>query len=163
MALAFAYYEEGKRQGQGMIVMEAIKQFRKVLELDPTQSRALLAIASISLENGLADKAIQYYERYLQVAPDDLRARTDYGMAMLLSGSPIKAFAELDTVLEREPNFVPAMMTKAVALRMSGKEQEARVLAEQAMNASPSEDVKARIKTFLEGDIAQGGQDKTGG
>lgn len=140
---------EGAETRSGGLLMSALKEYQEVLELQPSNTEAMVSIAKLCLEQGIFDKAADYYRRYLNEQPEDLQARTDLGLALIQMELPEDAIAELDKVLAKRGEFFPALLAMALAKRMQGDIPGAKVVAQKALASAPNEEGKMVVDKFL--------------
>ncbi|MDQ3341872.1 MAG: tetratricopeptide repeat protein [Myxococcota bacterium] len=100
---------------------EAIKAYRRAIDLEPTDERAYLGLAK--LED--PQRALSTLRRLVKKAPDSVDGR--YRLAQRLSsvGKLGDAIAQLREVLERDPDHIDARLDLSRALRQQGQLVEA--------------------------------------
>jgi tetratricopeptide (TPR) repeat protein len=80
--------------GLGVIAAErkdypaALEHWRRAVELDPHDFRALFNIGDLLIATGRAAEARPYWQRYLDIAPPGLEASDRARVARWLSNSP---------------------------------------------------------------------------
>ena len=82
LELAKELLRVGSEQNEVGYFMAALSNYQEVLNINPKQETALLAIARLCFTQGIVDKAKEYYKRYLEVVPDDLKAKIDYALVL---------------------------------------------------------------------------------
>lgn len=150
LARAVAYVETAYATSDGKKLMEAVKSYKDVLDLDAKNPQALLGLASLCLEAGILDKALEYYPKYLEIKPEDLRARADYSLALARADQADKAHEILDVLLGENPDFFPGQMTRAFVFQIEGKIEEAAKQAESAKQYVRDEKTIARVQGFID-------------
>lgn len=81
---------------------EAIRQYDKVIELDPTFRRAFEGKGMVSLAMGDYEKAIQYFLQYHDLIGDPLKGLSSLGHAYAAAGQTDKAMEIIEKLKERE-------------------------------------------------------------
>lgn len=131
------------------LVFESIDALRKILDLDPKDSLALIAMADLSFEQQAFQKAIQFYEQYLTIESEDLNARARYASALTFIGKAEDALNELGKITNKDPKHFQASAYGAIALAQLGRFDEARKQGKEALKLAPSEEARARFSDFL--------------
>lgn len=131
------------------IVFEAIGALRKILDIDPHDKEALLAMAEISFNQQAFSKATEFYEKYLTEVPEDLDVRARYASSLSFTGQFEKSLKELDQVLSVQPKHFHALAYSAVAYAEMGRKSEALSAGEKALELAPSPEARARFSDFL--------------
>ncbi len=149
IALARALVTEGIRLNDANIVMEAVKTFAAVLEIDADNSEALLGMANVSMETGVFDKAVEYYSRYLAKHPEDLKSKTDYALALLQGGDHGGAIKTLKEVVAKEPKQFAPRLSLALAYRVAGEKKLAKAAALEAKKFAPEKQAEHLIDQFV--------------
>jgi tetratricopeptide (TPR) repeat protein len=121
-----------------------------VLKLKPDDANALIAMADISFNQQVFNKAADYYARYLGVQPNDNDARARYASALSFSGKFDDAIKELKGVLKKDPKNFHASAYLAITYAQMGKQPEAITAGEQALTLAPNEEARARFTNFLD-------------
>ncbi len=73
------YFIAGKEYWEDKNYLEAVNQFKKILELEPENLEALLSLAAILKEQGKIDEAIPDYEKIIALHNQDPRAYDKLG------------------------------------------------------------------------------------
>jgi len=149
LALAGALHEEAVTKHDNGLLMDAVQEYQKVLELNPTNSDALLGLATLCFEAGILDKALDYYRRYLATNPDDLKTKTDFGLALLQANMFDEAEKTLKEVIGKKPDLYQAHLALALVWKLQGKTDEAAKKAEESKKLAPTDEDRARIDQFL--------------
>lgn len=131
------------------VIMAAIKALRDVLDRDPKDSEALLAMANISFSSNVFDKAASLYERYLAIKPNDLTTRSEYGGVLIALGRFDEAKRELNVVLKEDPDHFQALVNLAIVYGQTGDEKEFESFRRKALAKAPEQE-KARLESLFE-------------
>jgi tetratricopeptide (TPR) repeat protein len=99
---------------------EAIKEFERELEINPSDGNALFRLAMLYLKQGNPEKAVDYARRILKSSPSAVAPRRLLGEALLQSGDTTGAIVELQTTARQEPDFAQTHFLLAEAYKRSG-------------------------------------------
>ncbi|PKN33461.1 MAG: hypothetical protein CVU61_13485 [Deltaproteobacteria bacterium HGW-Deltaproteobacteria-19] len=88
---------------------EALKNFRKAVELDTGGNDLCLQIAAILSRAGKTADALPFYERHLKENPNDYRALVLWGDGFLRLGIGAAAKLSYETALRIRPGYGPAV------------------------------------------------------
>jgi tetratricopeptide (TPR) repeat protein len=101
---------------------DAIKAYRKAIELEPTEERAYLGLAK--LEPKPTD-ALAVLERLVKKVPTSIEGRYRLGQKLAQTRDIERALVHLRKVLELDPDHIDARLDLARGLRIKGKLDEA--------------------------------------
>lgn len=116
---------------------QAIRLWRRVLEVAPENVRALSSLSVALTEVGLQDEAIGYCRRALEVDPDLPEAHVTLGMALLDQGKADEAIGHYRKALRSAPDSVAAHNNLGIALAARGESAEALAHYERALSIDP--------------------------
>ncbi len=150
LAFARALREEAYAKEDGELLMQTVRAFGEVLDVDKENPEALLALAALCLEAGIIDKALTLYPRYLAQRPDDWHAKVDYALALLHADRAKDALPILDSVAQSQPELFQVRFAQALAYKLSGDLNAARAAAAEAGKRAPNEEAKQRLQQFIE-------------
>lgn len=107
--LGMAYYFKGEKE-------LALKHIRLALELNPSNTDALVNLASLAFERGDLAGAEKYYLRALKDLGYEKHARTYYNLSLIemRRKNTVKALALLESSLKEEENYCPAWFQKGM-------------------------------------------------
>lgn len=131
------------------LVLDATDTFSAILSFDPKDKDALVALADISFNQKVFDKAASLYERYLTENPDDLSVHARYASALTFIGKSDEAVKELEMVLEKDPANFHALAYLSITYAQIGKRDKALEMGQRALAHSPSPEAHARFSEFL--------------
>jgi len=106
------YYQRGEYD-------EAIKEFRKALELNPERSEIHYNLGLVLEAKGLLQEAIQEYKKALELNPEDAEAHNNLGIVYYKQGNYKKAVEEFKIALSINPDFEIAKKN----LKLLGKDE----------------------------------------
>jgi tetratricopeptide (TPR) repeat protein len=122
-------------QEGGGEIEEAVKDYRRALELDPQQHVARLKLAQILIRDR-SEEARSHFEYLLAQRPDNLEAQLGLAQALRKSGDPEnKARSLLESVLEKAPHNSKALMEMGDLVKDDGSMEEAEKLYRKAIAA----------------------------
>jgi tetratricopeptide (TPR) repeat protein len=104
---------------------KAMLEFQRELELNPSQSDALLELTKLSLKQGSTENALSYARRAVKAAPAVPAAHLGLGEALLESGDTSGAIDELQTAVRQEPEFPQSHFLLAETYRKAGNKLSA--------------------------------------
>jgi len=119
---------------------DALRSFRKAIELDPTTERAhhFAGVALIRL--GRPSEAIPEFEAELKLNPNDPDTEYNLAFALLETSQKEQALALLQTLLAAHPDHAQAQYQLGKELLNAGNVNEAVVHLEAAARLDPQDD-----------------------
>lgn len=149
----------GQMDAAGM--NRALDCFERAARLDDHLSIAMGNSGFCYLKMGRPKDALQAYDRAIAITGENLLAHSGRAEALAALGRDDEALGELDSLLRARPDFVPALWTKAAILARGGQTDEARRLAERAIElAPPSTADEIRADPALRGLLSPSGGKK---
>ncbi len=122
------------QQGGGTIE-EAVKDYRRALELDPQQRGARLKLAQILLHDH-AREAGQHFEYLLAQHPNDVESQLGLALALRdLGDAEHRSNALLEKVLSNDPNNSKALSEVGAIALADGRVAEAEAMFRKAIDA----------------------------
>ena len=97
-------------------VDEAIRDFRKALELWPNQSKDHNNLGKALIEKGRIAEAMDQFQTALRISPDDPDTETNIGAALLQQGDVDGAISHLQRAVEKWPRHAQAHINLGDAL-----------------------------------------------
>ncbi len=131
-------------------VDEAIAQYQKALEINPSLARdPIMAHAHNNLgvdlaQKGRLDEAIEQFQKALKVASNDAEAHNNLGNAFLEKGKVDEAIAQYQKALKINPNYAHAYTDLGNALLQKGQVDEAIAQFQEALRLNPDDSVGQR-------------------
>lgn len=150
LEFARALRVEAYAKEDGELLMETVRAFSAVLDIEKEHPEALLSLASLCLEAGIIDKALTLYPRYLAQRPDDWRAKVDYALALLHAERAQESLPLLDEIAKVQPDLFQVRFAQALAYKLSGNIDAARAAAAEAGKRAPNEEATTRLTQFVE-------------
>ena len=95
---------------------EAIRDFRKALELWPNQSKDHNNLGKALIDKGRVAEAMDHFQTALRISPDDPDTETNMGAALLQQGDLDGAISHLQRAVEKWPDHAPAHINLGNAL-----------------------------------------------
>jgi tetratricopeptide (TPR) repeat protein len=139
LARAQASGEEGAAAASRV---EAVKEFERELELDPTNANAAYELGEIYRQSGQLEKASEMFALALRHYPDFEEAQIGLGRALIALGAPEKALPHLQKAIALNPqNEVPyyQLATAHRALGNLAEQQKALAEFQRLRNQKPRE------------------------
>jgi len=138
---AFAILKEGLKQGDderlhlmaGTVyahtgqVTDALEQFNKVKQMDPTNADAWFSIASIEEQTGNIDSALANYRTAVQLDASDVPALVGIGRILAQKGDLAEAERSFREALAWNPNSMEAHRGLAPVLAKTDRTDEAEI------------------------------------
>ncbi len=117
---------------------EAVKEFKKAIELDPNSAHAHDNLATVYAEQKRFREALEEYLVALRLEPDSATAH--YNLACFLSASGNDfAVAEYKEAIGLDPHYPDAHLNLGLAYADAGQAQEAVVELEAAIGLDPKD------------------------
>jgi len=130
-------YNEGVKLQREARYREAVKSFRKAVELDPNLAEAYLNMAFCLQRIRRFDEAIKALQQALQIKPDFIEARYNLGTLYLKLSRYPEAIGELEKVVKARPYMAEARHNLGIALYHMNRYVEASTQFEEVIRARP--------------------------
>ena len=143
---------------------EAVKVWRKIIELQPNDAAAHMNMGFAFLMMRQYDRAIQFSKIAMQLDPELREAALNYSGAEMIAGDVHTAVSTLEHIMEKHADYPPAMGRLAAAYIVSGRKEEglryleklnsrgfdcASVLKEQALAFMAESKVEAAVSLLI--------------
>ncbi len=128
--LADAYAEWGRGD-------EAIRSYKKALELAPSDTQIRTALISALKDAGRLEEAIAEYDRLIEAQPNEPDLYREKGALLLKLGRKEEAVRAWQEIVRRDPNDPGAHLMLAEICRGHGLKEEAIAEYERAIKLSP--------------------------
>jgi len=138
---------------------EAIANFEKAVELDPSNYKAHSNMAVVLGRMGRLDEAIDHLERALLIHPDDAEIETNLGLSLAMQGRFDEAITQLKKAVASSPDFQSEFAFGRV-LMANSRFAEAISCFEKASQLSHEQDIATL--DFLGAAYAETGRLKEG-
>lgn len=138
------------KEAPPQLIFDAISALRKVLEIDPAHTGALLLMANISYDRQAYAKAAEFYKKYLDIENDDYDVKVRYATAISFMGQHDEAIANLKEVLKSMPDNFQAKANLSMTYSQMGQREEALKIGEEALTLAPSDQARIRFEKFLD-------------
>lgn len=132
-----SYYYLGLSHYNRNELEQALSQFRKVLDLNPSNLQARLMSAMILLQQKRVDDAITEVNRVIDADDKYPLAHNILGSAYIAKGDADAALKELNRALELDPKLVDAHLKKGIVNLARGKKSEGESELETAVRVAP--------------------------
>jgi tetratricopeptide (TPR) repeat protein len=117
---------------------QAAEQFRKGLEIDPTDVSLRHRLGTALAQIGDTAGAAAEFEEVLRRDPAHARAHFSLGVLLSAKGADAEAIARYRNALQHEPGYVQARVQLAGALARTGRPGEAVTEYSRAIEADPA-------------------------
>jgi tetratricopeptide (TPR) repeat protein len=130
-----------------------IEEYRTILEEDPNNLAAVIALGNAYFDSGQWNEAIRLYERALAINPRSADVHTDMGTAYRNMGRSDRALAEYRRALELEPGQMDARYNLGVVYAYDVKDyRRAIAIWNQVLRLDPNypeaDAIRAAIAKF---------------
>jgi tetratricopeptide (TPR) repeat protein len=138
LAYEASLYDELGRAAQACgQVDEAIINYRKAIEIDPTISLVHNNLGALLKKRGQMDEAIAEYRKAIEIEPGFAAAHFNLGVALDAVGRTDEAFDHYRLAAEADPELVPAHVNLADSLRSLGRMDDAIAEYRKALDLDP--------------------------
>ncbi|MBV9512268.1 MAG: tetratricopeptide repeat protein [Caulobacteraceae bacterium] len=118
-------------------LQKAALEYRRVLEIAPRETAALLRLGLLLCGRDEFEKAAVLFRRASLAEPDNIVARMNLAAALLRLGDEAGAIAAYAEAVRIEPQSRPARLNLAYRLRRAGRLEEARAHYERLVQHDP--------------------------
>jgi tetratricopeptide (TPR) repeat protein len=125
-----------------------LQQYQQALQKDPNNFETLVALANLYIERGQLDNALPVMEKVVQQRPQNLDWQFNLAKLYELTQQTQKAETVYDKILSRDKNYFKALLGKAILRSEKGDFPSATALFQQAEQAAPSNEIKAKIRNL---------------
>jgi len=116
---------------------EAIAEYKRTLELDPTSKASRGSLADLYRATGKTEEALALYNEQLAADPKDKAARAGKVISMLELNRAAEANSALEAALADEPNNLPLLAGTAYWFTAHDNHEKAYNLARKAIEIEP--------------------------
>lgn len=129
------------RQGK---MDEAIKHYRKALQINPDYEEVHSNLGEVLIQQGQTGEAIVEFHKALQINPSFLEARNNLGVALLQQGHIDEALAQYREALRINPDYSQTHYNLGNAFLGQGRAEDAVAQYREALRINP-DNADARI------------------
>jgi cytochrome c-type biogenesis protein CcmH/NrfG len=127
-----------------------IEEYRAVLDEDPHDLAAVIALGNAYFDSGQWANAASAYERALRINPRNPDVRTDMGTAYRNMGMPDRALAEYVMALHHDPDHLHARFNMGIVYGYDKKDYKAAIRAwEELLKLAPNYPKAEYIRSVL--------------
>ncbi|MGF1481096.1 MAG: tetratricopeptide repeat protein [Cyanophyceae cyanobacterium] len=134
---------------------DQFRKYQQVLEVDPTNSEALMNLASLYMESGQTSNAVLMIEKLAEQNPDNTELQFNLAKIYEDTGQMQKAEQVYDRLLAEQQNNLRALLSKAVLRKAQGDTQTAQTLFTQAEAAAPTDALKEKIRSLAQSTLEE--------
>ena len=136
--------ELGARLREQGLVDQALREFERAIEINPTMTTAYMGAGDIYRERGDYTSAEQHYAEAVKTAPSDFDPNYWHGYALQMLNRVTEAVRAYLRALSIRPEDFHANLNLATAYLQLGENAQAVIYAERAVRINPS-DGPARV------------------
>ncbi len=140
---ALAAYDAGELAAKNKRFPEAVTQFHKAIEIEPTFTDAFNGLIDACLHSGRRTDAAAAITQFLEIEPDVIRYRLLLGQILLEENQAERALAQFSFVLKADPVNAEALLGFAHAAQKAGMADRAAEALERGRKQYP---LDARFK-----------------
>ncbi len=133
-------YRAGESAAQTKQFQEAINQFKKAIEIEPTFRDAFDGLINACLSSGRRSDAAAAMTQLLEIEPNLTRYRLLLGRILLEQNQAERALAQFSFVLKADPLNADALLGFAAAARRSGMADRADDAIQRGRKQYPHDD-----------------------
>ena len=127
----------GKLQDQRSLTPEAVRTFRRVLELDPEHDEARLRLCGLLLQIRQGEEALPHLTYLRRRLPENAEVRVQLARALALQGRTDEARAALDELLRDRPDLPAALDERGRIAVADGDDKAAEDYLRRAVRFDP--------------------------
>lgn len=131
---ADSYYDEGVTASMRGDVKQAVRHFKKAMQLDPYHVSSCHQLGRCYVRLGRLQDAVECFYRAIKARPNPIPPRLDLGFALLEGGNAPKAEGLFNEVMKARPENSKAMLGLAGCAFSKGEWDQAYILAKQAID-----------------------------
>ena len=118
-------------------VDKAEEQFRKALEINPSDTEAMNELGVATMQQGRVGEAMGLYRKALEISPNSAETHINLGVALLQEGLPEKAADHFQHAAQIEPGNAKAYKDLAVAYLQEHQWDDAVTQFQRAVEIEP--------------------------
>jgi FKBP-type peptidyl-prolyl cis-trans isomerase 2 len=134
---AAAYYSIGVFLQDRNELDEAIKNYKKAIDVDPSMTEAYYNSGVAYQIQGMLQEAIGFYKQVLNLNPGHEKACLNLGIALKETGQYDEAEKYLERALQLKPEYEIAYYNRGNIAYFNGKFEEARQFYQKALSINP--------------------------
>jgi tetratricopeptide (TPR) repeat protein len=132
-----AHYNLGTALLRENKLQDAIKHYKRALEIKPDYLEGRNNLAVILFQAGKIDDAVAHLKEAARISPNSAEIQQNLGSALLMAGRPNDAIVHLEQVVRINPDSAAGHYNLGNAFFQAGKGQDAIGQYEQAVRLSP--------------------------
>lgn len=156
---AKTYHSMGNFTSKHADYARAADLYKKAHELDPQNSKSLLALAKVQLLLGTQDEAIATYKKVLLQDNKNKKAKQGLATAYYSSGESMDAVEQWSTVLKAEPHNVNALNGLGLVLEQTHHSKAAELCFRAALKTAANDTMLLNnlgLNLAIQGSVVQG-------
>jgi serine/threonine protein kinase/Tfp pilus assembly protein PilF len=147
-----ARYELGRFYYDRQMFDQAIQEYNKALELDPSFGYALNDLAYVYSEIGNFEKAMEYFKKYAALLPGDANPIDSMAELYFRLGNLDESIAKYKEALKLKPDFLSSYLGLTYVYALKEDYEQALKFVDQFISIAPSvgaKGVATYFKNFL--------------
>ncbi len=128
---------------------EVLEYYRKKLEEDPEDPKALAGMGDAYFELHEFEKASEFYRKAIERNPRDVDSYNDLGLSLHYLGRSKEGLEMVEKGIKVDPGYQRIWLTKGFILATTGKTREAKEAWQRAYELGPDTDVGRAAQEFL--------------
>ena len=141
LLMGMAFDKQGRHEAARVPYQEAVAQYERAIELNPTVAEVINNLGWVRGELGQDEQAEKCFRKALEVNPKLASAHNNLGRLYLKLNHSAEALAEYQKALDLEPNMTQAMANAGMLLAGTDRPQDALPYLYRAVELAPAWDV----------------------
>jgi tetratricopeptide (TPR) repeat protein len=145
-----AGHSQNSGQSPGPDYAGLIEEYRSMLQEDPRNLAAIVALGNAYFNSGRWSDAIRLYEQSLEIDPGNAEVHTNMGTAYRYLGKPVRAIAEYRQALNKDPGNMDARYNMGAVYAFDLKQYgTALQLWEDLLRLSPNYPLAGNMRALM--------------
>jgi cytochrome c-type biogenesis protein CcmH/NrfG len=130
---------------------EQIRETERIVELDPTNHNAWVALGNFNFDSGRFPEAIKAYDKALELAPDNPNVMTDRGIMHRRLGNFMAAVADFSKASQIDTTHTQSSYNLGLTLLHDLQDNQGALEAwEELMRRNPDPAMAEQVNQYLE-------------
>ena len=131
---ADSYYDEGVTASMRGDVAQAVRHFKKALQLDPYHVSSCHQLGKCRVRQGKLQDAVECFYRAIKARPNPIPPHIDLGNTLLEGGNVPRAESVFNEVLQRKPGHGKALLGLAACAFAKGEWDQAYIMVKEVVD-----------------------------
>jgi serine/threonine protein kinase/tetratricopeptide (TPR) repeat protein len=128
---------------------EALRELKRILEIDPGQKEVVLGIGSLYKQKGELEEALKYYEKYAAQFPEDVKSFAVIGDVYKTMGDFERAKSTFNKALLIEPENISVLIAMADIECALGNFEVSEKICQDALKKAKTSQDRTRVYESL--------------